>query len=162
MKMIEKYVNLLTRAWYASLLNIILISGFVTAIYYIWGFEPSFDNMKSVIFSYGLMLAMVMCVFSAGKSSKRKLSKLKELDLPNKLTKYRTILLKKLLLYSMVSVIAAIGFFVCAEPNYLLFSAISLVLILLSKPTQTKMRIELALSEEEINKIEKLKFEKKI
>jgi hypothetical protein len=62
----------------------------------------------------------------------------------------------------MVSVIAAIGFFVCAEPNYLLFSAISLVLILLSKPTQTKMRIELALSEEEINKIEKLKFEKKI
>lgn len=159
----KRFINILNKSWYASLLSVVLISAFVAAIYYIWNFEATFEGKEAVIFSYGLMLVMVLCVFSAGKSSRRKLARIREnnVSLPEKVAKYHSISQKRLLLYDFVAVIAATGFLLCSQPSYLLFSAISLLLVLLSKPTETKVKMELALSEKEINDFETLKFEKR-
>lgn len=65
------------------------------------------------------------------------------------------------MLYASVSLIAVVGLVVCAAPGYLLFCAISILLIVLSKPTETKVKIELGLTENEIKEFDKLKFETK-
>ncbi len=159
----KRFINILNKSWYASLLSVVLISAFVAAIYYIWNFEATFEGKEAVIFSYGLMLVMVFCVFSAGKSSRRKLNRMKENkhSLPEKVEKYMSITQKRLLLYDFIAVIAATGLLLCSNPGYLLFSGISFLLVLLSKPTETKVKMELALSEKEINDFETLKFEKR-
>ncbi len=158
----KKYLKLLDKVWIATLAINLLTSGFAAAIYYLIGFEANVSGRNAVIFSYALMLLMVLCVFSAGKSTRRKIESLKTTaDLPQKAEKYRTAIMKRMMLYASVSLIAVVGLVVCAAPGYLLFCAISILLIVLSKPTETKVKIELGLTENEIKEFDKLKFETK-
>ncbi len=157
----KKYLKLLDKVWIATLAISLLITGFAAAIYYFIGFEANVSGRNAVIFSYALMLLMVLCVFSAGKSTRRKIERLKTADLPQKAEKYRTAIMKRMMLYSSVSLIAVVGLVVCASAGYLLFCAISVLLIVLSKPTETKVKIELGLTENEIKEFDKLKFETK-
>lgn len=157
----KKYLKLLDKVWIATLAINLLTSGFAAAIYYFIGFEANVSGRNAVIFSYALMLLMVLCVFSAGKSTRRKIESLKTADLPQKAEKYRTAIMKRMMLYASVSLIAVVGLVVCAAPGYLLFCAISILLIVLSKPSETKVKIELGLTENEIKEFDKLKFETK-
>ncbi len=139
----------------------VLLVAFVLAIYYFFGIEATFTGNKAVIFSYALMILMVFCVFAGGKSSRRKIQRLKEATLPEKAEKYRSILIKRLSFYNLVNLIALIGLLVCAQVSYVIFSVIALLLIVLTRPAVLKLKIDLALSEEEINGFEKLKFERR-
>ena len=82
------------------------------------------------------------------------------LPLPEKLEKYRMLQIKRLRFYSLVNIVALIGLFFCNQTSFLLFSIISVLLTLLSKVSELKLKMELSLSEEEIENMEKLKFEK--
>ena len=104
------------------------------------------------------MLSVI--ILAAGKGTRRKLQKLKGEELPKKLERYRALLIKRFLFYGMVNFIAIIGVIASGQISYMIFSVISLLLIVLSKPTELKLKVELALGEEDMRMFEKLRFEK--
>jgi hypothetical protein len=158
----KQYLKLLNKSWSAMIfIEILLIAMFyVLTYYYYLSNEPILSKGYSVTFSYVLMLVMVLCVFLGGKGINRKIKNLVSLPLPEKLEKYRMLQIKRLRFYSLVNIVALIGLFFCNQTSFLLFSIISVLLTLLSKVSELKLKMELSLSEEEIENMEKLKFEK--
>ncbi len=157
----KQYIQILRKVWVAMVIMSFLLVAFTLAIYYFFGIEATFTGNKAVIFSYALMFLMVFCVFMASKSSRRKIQRLKEATLPEKAEKYRSILIRQLSFYNLVNFFALIGLLLCAQVSYVIFSVIALLLIALTRPNSLKLKIDLALSEEEINEFEKLKFERR-
>lgn len=158
----QKYLKLLSKAWVAMIvIEIVLVALFyLTTYYYHQTNPPILSQGYSVTFSYVLMLVMVLCVFLGGKGTNRKIKNLVSLPLPEKLEKYRELQIKRLRFYSIVNITALIGLFFCNQTSFLLFSIISVLLTLLCKVSDLKLKMELSLSEEEIENMEKLKFEK--
>ncbi len=158
----QKYLKLLNKSWSAMIfIEILLVAIFYVTTYYYHQSNPSIlSKGYSVTFSYVLMLVMVLCVFWGGKGVNRKVKELVSLPLPEKLEKYRMLQIKRLRFYSIVNVTAVIGMFFCNQNSFLLFSIISVLLTLLSRVSELKLKMELSLSEEEIENMEKLKFEK--
>lgn len=158
----KKYLKLLNKSWNAMILiEVVLVAMFyVLTYYYYLSNEPILSKGYSVTFSYVLMLVMVLCVFFGGKGINRKIKNLVSLPLPEKLEKYRMLQIKRLRFYSLVNIVALIGLFFCNQTSFLLFSIISVLLTLLSKVSELKLKMELSLSEEEIENMDKLKFEK--
>ncbi len=158
----QKYLKLLSKAWVAMIvIEIVLVALFyLTTYYYHQTNPPILSQGYSVTFSYVLMLVMVLCVFLGGKGTNRKIKNLVSLPLPEKLEKYRELQIKRLRFYSIVNITALIGLFFCNQTSFLLFSIISVLLTLLCKVSDLKLKMELSLTEEEIENMEKLKFEK--
>lgn len=156
----KQYIGILNKTWLALLLATVLFAGFLTITYHFAAWEAFFTGRKAVIVSYGLMLIMVVCVFAATKGTRRHLLQMRACTIPQKAEKYRTLIVKRLVFYNLVNDMALIGLFLCGSMNYLLFSGISVLLILLSKPNETKLKIDLSLNEKEIQEFEQLKFEK--
>ena len=158
----QKYLKLLSKAWVAMIvIEIVLVALFyLTTYYYHQTNPPILSQGYSVTFSYVLMLVMVLCVFLGGKGTNRKIKNLVSLPLPEKLEKYRELQIKRLRFYSIVNITALIGLFFCNQTSFLLFSIISVLLTLLCKVSELKLKMELSLTEEEIENMEKLKFEK--
>lgn len=158
----QKYLKILNKSWSSMILiEIILIAIIYVATYYYHQSNPQiFSEGYAVTFSYVLMLVMVLCVFLASKGTNRKLKALHVLPLPEKLEKYHLLQVKRLRLYSVINFVALIGMFFCNQTSFILFSIIAIVLTLLCRVTELKLKFELALSEEELENIEKLKFEK--
>ena len=158
----QKYLKLLSKAWVAMIvIEIVLVALFyLTTYYYHQTNPPILSQGYSVTFSYVLMLVMVLCVFLGGKGTNRKIKNLVSLPLPEKLEKYRELQIKRLRFYSIVNITALVGMFFCNQNSFLLFSVISVLLTLLSRVSELKLKMELSLSEEEIENMEKLKFKK--
>ena len=158
----KKYLKLLNKSWNAMILiEVVLVAMFyVLTYYYYLSNDAILSKGYSVTFSYVLMLVMVLCVFLGGKGINRKVKDLVSLPLPEKLEKYRMLQIKRLRFYSIVNITALIGMFFCNQNSFLLFSVISVLLTLLSRVSELKLKMELSLSEEEIANMEKLKFEK--
>lgn len=158
----KQYLKLLNKSWSAMIfIEIILIAIFyVLTYYYYLSNDAILSKGLSVSFSYVLMLLMVLCVFLGGKGTSRKIKNIVSLPLPEKIEKYRMLQIKRLRFYSLVNIVALIGMFFCNQNSFLLFSIIALLLTLLSKVSELKLKMELSLSEEEIENMDKLKFEK--
>lgn len=158
----QKYLKLLNKAWSAMIfIEIALFAIFyVLTYYYYLSNEPILSKGQAVTFSYVLMLVMVICVFLGGKGVSRKVKNIASLPLPEKLEKYRMLQIKRLRFYSLINIVALFGYFVCNQTSFLLFSIIALLLTLLSRVSELKLKMELSLTEEEIGNMEKLKFEK--
>ena len=158
----KNYLKLLNKSWSAMIFIEIALFAIVYVVnyYYYLSNDAILSKGYSVTFSYVLMLVMVLCVFLGGKGTNRKIKNLVSLPLPEKLEKYRMLQIKRLRFYSLVNIVALIGLFFCNQTSFLLFSIISVLLTLLSKVSELKLKMELSLSEEEIENMEKLKFEK--
>lgn len=156
----KTYMGLLNKSWKAVMISLILLDIAVVGYYFFAGIEAVTEGKNNIILSYALMLLMVVCVFLAGKGTRRKLQKLKGEELPKKLERYRALLIKRFLFYGLVNFIAIIGVVASGQISYMIFCVISLLLIVLSKPTELKLKVELALGEEDMRMFEKLRFEK--
>jgi hypothetical protein len=122
------------------------------------GNSPYIDGKYNFYFSIALMLAMILCMFCGNNMAKRKIKKLKAEDLVKKLVNYKEIYQKRIRWFSIISVIAVFGMIVGADKSYAIFSAISIILIVLSRCSKLKVKYELNLSEEDIKKMENMKF----
>lgn len=156
----KQYIGTLNKTWLAILMATVLFACFLAFTHHFAHLGAFFTGRKAVIVSYGLMLMMVVCVFAATKGTRRHLLQMRACTIPQKAEKYRTLIIKRLVFYNLVNDMALIGLFLCGSMNYLLFSGISILLILLSKPSETKLKIDLSLNEKEIQEFEQLKFEK--
>lgn len=156
----KQYIGLLGKTWLTVLLTTVFTACFLAIAFHFSHLESFFTGNKLIIVSYALMLLMIACVFSATKGTRRRLLQMKAYTLPRKAEKYRILMVKRLIFYNLINNIALIGMFLCGNMNYLLFCGISALLILLSKPSETKLKIDLSLNEKEIQEFEQLKFEK--
>ncbi len=158
----KNYLKLLNKSWSAMIFIEIALFAIVYVVnyYYYLSNEPILTKGYAVTFSYVLMLVMVLCVFLGGKGVNRKLKSIISLPLPEKVEKYRMLQIKRLRIYSLINTVALLGMFVCNQKSFLLFSIISVLLTLLAKVSELKLKMELSLSKEEIENMEKLKFEK--
>lgn len=159
----QEYLKILHKSWIAMVMMefALIIIIYLLSYFYHQTNDALLSEGYAVTFSYVLMLVMVVCVFLGGKGSNRKLKKINTLPLPKKLTEYRLLQIKRLRAFSLINIIALLGLFVCNQTSYLLFSIIAVVLTLLCKVSELKLKVELALSEEDIENMNKIKFEKK-
>ncbi|MDR0789897.1 MAG: hypothetical protein LBO06_03770 [Bacteroidales bacterium] len=154
----NKYCKMLNKLWLNALIMVLFASLF--AILFVWKYGTmSYISGKWILY-YGIvaMAAMICCLFLGNNSMAKKIKKLREEDLQQKLIGYKAVYNKKLKFFSAISLVAIISMILLNNLFYAIFAALSLLLIIVSRAMPFKVKYELNLSEEDTKRIDKIKL----
>jgi hypothetical protein len=137
----------------------VIFATLVAAIY-IWKFAniSILSGIWAKYYPFLAMMLMIICLFLGNNITAKKIKTLRNEDLTKKLTEYKTIYSKRLKFFSAISLIAVVSMIMFASMYYIIFSILSLLLIIFSRVMSVKVKYELNLTEEEIKKVDKLKI----
>lgn len=111
---------------------------------------------KIIIYISVIMMILILTFFISGrKKYQSQLNKIKTLALGEKLNIYHDINKKRLVSFTIITIVASLGFVLSSNPLYLGFSILSILLIFLNRCSKVKISFELNLTKEELEKIDK-------
>lgn len=111
---------------------------------------------KIIIYISVIMMILILTFFISGrKKYQSQLNKIKTLALGEKPNIYHDINKKRLVSFTIITIVASLGFVLSSNPLYLGFSILSILLIFLNRCSKVKISFELNLTKEELEKIDK-------
>ncbi len=157
----ERYLQILRISWLSTLIVTILAS-LLTLLIPIVLKNNSYSSQSN--FSWWItitILTIAVLVLFAGKYEKRQIKKLKKQELLTKIVKYKTIYTNQMLCYMMISIVCFIIMLLSKQIGVIIFDIFAILLIITHRPTSIKVKFDLNLTAEELEKFNYIKFETK-
>ncbi|MBR1774170.1 MAG: hypothetical protein IJ759_01465 [Bacteroidales bacterium] len=155
----EKYLQILNRVWKAFLFLGVVFTVMVALLGYFFAKDAVAENPKADMIGLGvIMFCMIIVLIYTNMYKKRQLKKLKTADLPEKLQTYKTVYQKTLQYYDFLTMIPIAAMIYMHNLTPILFSVLALLLIVLNRPTEIKVKMDLSLTNDELEKFKHLKI----
>lgn len=156
----ERYIKILNNVWFGALILDIMLTVMSLCIVFFKISKPMINQNNMIIFSFLTMAVIIFLVFYADKVIKRKIKKIRTDNLVNKLINYKSIYLRQLTCYMIISLVILIVIIFSMQIGYIIFSVLSIFLIIFSKARESKVKYDLALNQEELSQFNHIKFKK--
>lgn len=154
----KQYINILKTLWILSTVSCALVLA-VFLIPMIFGLDISIGDSYSVRYGFALQLVCVIVTMFVNKSFKKKLKTASSLQsLTDKLESYKTISTKNLGLCSGLTVLSSFAMILSSNKEFALIPILLLLLIVLKRPFLIKIKMDLSLSEQEMEKFSKIQI----
>lgn len=111
------------------------------------------ENKINMYISVIMMICILIFFTTGRKRYQSELDKIKKLSFGQKLNNYHAINEKRLKSFTWITALASLGFILSNNILYLVFCALSVILIFLNRSSKTKLCYELNLTKEEVEKI---------
>jgi hypothetical protein len=156
----KRYINILNAVWRAVLAFDVALSliGFIVVYFKVT--SPIIEGKVNLYCNFLAMAIIILLVVYADKLTKRKIKKVRNEKLANKLIKYKSIYLNQLCCYGLISLVAIIFMILLMQIGYIVFCVFSILLIVLAKVREAKVKYDLSLTEEELSQFNHIKFNK--
>jgi|GEM_PF-2401189 hypothetical protein len=115
--------------------------------------KPLISPKANMILAFLAMIFILLSFIMGRKKYQRSILKIKQNSLGEKLNEYDAATKKQLLYFTIMTITSSVCYIVSYQPLYLLFSILSIALIVLNIPNKSRLRFELNLKDEELNKI---------
>ena len=153
----DRYLQILKISWVSALIMTVFVT-LMTVIVRLFIIENADAESGKIIPSAVVMMIVIALILFENKYEKKQIKKLKNKDLIEKITKYKSIYTNQLLCYVSVSVVCFVAIFILKEWGMIIFDIFTVLLIIGNRPTQIKVKFDLNLTQEELSKFNHIKF----
>ena len=154
----NKFCKTLNKVWLNAL--IMVVSTAMFAALYVWKYAiiSYITENWFLYYSIAAMAMMICCLLLGNNAMAKKIKRLRNEELQQKLTGYKAIYRKRINLFSAIALVATISMVLLNHLYYAIFAALSLLLIVVNRVTPIKVKYELNLSDEDIKGADKIKL----
>ncbi len=155
----ERYLQIIKISWLTALVLSIVFTVFTALALFLIGDNAELVNEKNFLVCeiIGMVLIVIIVIFS-DKLLKKRIKKLHNVDLIQKLVKYKTYYTRQVLCYVVVCIICFIMVMITKQQLCLLFDVLAILLIIARRPNSVKVKFDLNLTQEELSKFNHIKF----
>lgn len=117
--------------------------------------SPILSQKFNMYLSVIMMICILIFFFLGRKTYRDGLEKAKDLPLGKKLNLYHQITKKRLKTFTYITLIACFGMLLSNNYMYMIFSAFSIMLIILNRSNKPKLKFELRITDKEAEQLSK-------
>ena len=153
----DRYLQILRISWVSALVIAIFATVLTVVVRLFLGQEDTSNN-NGMIYSTIVVMVVIALLLFGNKYGKKQIKKLKNKDLIEKITKYKSVYMNQLMCYVLISIVCFVVMILSRNFVIIIFDVFTVLLIIVNRPTQIKVKFDLNLTTEELSKFNHIKF----
>ena len=154
----DRYVKILKVSWQSSFVLTIAIALLSLMLAFILKDSDSISQHTLIFCTSVCMLIIAFLLIFSDRWSRNRMKKLQKEELLTKLVKYKSIYVKQMICFVLMSLVCLITILITKKIEVLLFDVFAILMIIAKRPNGLKVKMDLNLSKEELSKFNHIKF----